>query len=192
MSIIKHIFIVIFLLVITSTNKNISFAQQSATVTNNLTVNSVIVISDASTETSDPTSSVALSLTPSVGASDATGSANFRIRTNQPSWRLVVSKGTYSAGTTSTAESDITITLSTSAGSNGNASAGTLQYTSKTLSSITNGETVVSGTAKTSSTRDSTNTNNFFQVNTSYSIPQDFFFTPGTATITLTFTASAP
>lgn len=191
MSIFKHIFIVLLFLVIIVTSKDSCFAQ-IATVTNNLTVNPTIVISDASTESSNPTQSVALSLTPSVGASNATGSANFRIRTNQPAWHVIVTKGTYSAGTTSTAESDITVALTTSAGSSANASAGTLAYASKTLSSITSGETIVTGTAKTSSLRDSSNTNNYFQVNTSYSIPQDFFFTPGSATTSLTFTLSAP
>lgn len=187
----KNIFIVVFLLVIIFANKNISFAQ-TATITDNFTVNSTLVISDASTEASNPTTAVNLSVTPSVGASDATGSANFRIRSNQATWHVSVSKGTYSAGTTGTAESDITISLSKSAGSTGNNSSCSLSYTSKALSSITNGETVVSGTAKTSSTRDSTNTNNYVQINTSYSIPQDFFFTPGTATTSLTFTLSSP
>lgn len=191
MSSTKHILIVILFLVIIFTNKNLSFAQTSS-VTDNFTVNSALVISDASTEVSNPTQAVSLMITPAVGATDATGSANFRVRSNQPTWHISVSKGTYNAGTTNTAASDVTISLSTSAGSTANSSAASLSYTSKTLSSITNGETVVSGIAKTSSTRDSSNTNNYFQVNTSYSIPQDFYFEPGTATISLTFTLSSP
>jgi len=164
---------------------------QIATITDNFTVNSSLVISDATTEANNPTLNVNISVTPDVGASAASGSANFRLRTNQAMWTLTATKGAFSAGTTGIAQSDITLALATSAGSTANASAGTRAFVSNTLNNITT-TTLVSGTAKTSSSRDSTNTNNYFQVNSTYSINQDFFFTPGSATVPITYTFTSP
>jgi hypothetical protein len=184
-------FIVIFILVVNTSNSNISFAQTS-TITDNFIVPSTLIISDGATEAVDPTSPISLTVTPAVGASDATASQILRIRSNQASWMIAVTKGAFSAGTTSILESDITVAHSKTAGSAGNVSAGTLQYASKTLNLVTSGETVISGSAKTSSTRDSNNLNNYLQIDTTYSIPQDFFFTPGTASISLTYTLTSP
>ncbi len=191
MKMLKYMFIVIFILVVNTSNSNISFAQTS-TITDNFIVPSTLIISDGATEAVDPTSPISLTVTPAVGASDATASQILRIRSNQASWMIAVTKGAFSAGTTSILESDITVAHSKTAGSAGNVSAGTLQYASKTLNLVTSGETVISGSAKTSSTRDSNNLNNYLQIDTTYSIPQDFFFTPGTASISLTYTLTSP
>lgn len=173
--------------------------SQTATVTDNFTVNGALVITDASMDSiagDNPSLTVNISVTPDVGAVNATGSANFRLRTNQAMWTLSATRTAFTASTTNLALTDILLDISTSAGANANASAGTRvsPFTAQTtLNSVgTTTTNVISGTAKTSLNRDSTNTSNYFQVNTTYSVPQDFFFTPGTASATVTYTLTSP
>ncbi len=195
----KFIFNIISILMILFLNSFNSAKSQTAVVTDNFTVNGSLVVTSATSDSAagkNPTLNVNISVTPDLGASNATGSANFRLRTNQTAWRLTASRTALSAGGTGLALTDILLDVSTSAGSNANASAGTRvsPFTSQTtLNSVgTSATNVISGTAKTSSVRDSTNTSNYFQVNTTYSVPQDFFFTPGTASTTITYTLVSP
>ncbi len=175
--------------------------SQSATVPININVNGTLTISDASNDSSagkNPTINVNLSITPDLGAAPATGNANFRIRTNRSNWRLTAQRTSeVDTGPTNIVAMDIALLVTTQAGTNANAMAGTLvaPFTATTdLSNISTAAPVdvVSGTAKTSTARDNTNTNNYFQINTQYSILPDFFFQPGTWRTTITYNLVSP
>ena len=171
----------------------------SAQVPVSVTVNGALVISDADNDTmagENPTKNVNLTIDPDLGQTLQTASANFRVRTNRSTWRLTASKTASSAGGTGLTDADVLLDVSKSAGSNANASAGALMspFTSQTnLSSLsTTAVDVISGTAKTSSAKDNSNTNNWFQVSTTYSVQPDFFYTPGTFSSTITYNLVSP
>ena len=175
--------------------------SQSATVPININVNGTLTISDASNDASsgnNPTINVNLSITPDLGAAPVTGNANFRIRTNRPTWRLTAQRtAEIDTGPTNIVAMDIELLVTTQAGSNANAMAGILVApfnTQTDLSSISTSAPidVISGTAKTSTAKDNTNSNNYFQVNTQYSILPDFFFQPGTWRTTITYNLVSP
>lgn len=175
-------------------------ADGSATVPLSVNVNGSLVISDASNDTAsgkNPTKNVSISVTPDLGAAVATGSANFRIRTNNSTWRLTAQRTTSTVGGTGIADTDVKVDVAKSSGSNASLSAGNLvaPFTSQTnLSSIPTATTadVISGTAKTSTAKDASNTNNWFQVGTTYSIQPDFFYSPGTFSTTITYNLVSP
>lgn len=172
----------------------------SATVPLTLTVNGNLVITDADNDTAsgkNPTKNVSISLTPDLGATTASGNAGFRIRTNNTAWRLTAQRTATSAGGTGIADSDVKVDIAKSAGSSANLNSGALvaPFTAQAdLGNIPSASTadVISGTAKTSSSKDSTNTNNYFQVSTTYSIYPDFFYTPGTFSTTVTYSLVSP
>ena len=181
-------------------SEDVTSAQAAATVPVNVTVNGALVITDASNDSmsgTNPTLNVNLSVTPDLGQSTVTGQANFRIRTNRTTWRLTAQRTASNAGSTGIADTDATLNVSKSAGSTGNASAGALVTPFNAATNINSIPTassvdVVSGTAKTSSAKDGTNTNNYFQVNTTYGIAPDFFFAPGTYNTTITYNLVSP
>ena len=171
----------------------------SAQVPMSVTVNGALVISDADNDTmagENPTKNVNLTIDPDLGQTLQTASANFRVRTNRSAWRLTASKTASSAGGTGLTDADVLLDVSKSAGSNANASAGTFvsPFTSQTnLGSLsTTAVDVISGTAKTSSAKDNSNANNWFQVSTTYSVQPDFFYTPGTFSSTITYNLVSP
>ncbi|MBI2995900.1 MAG: hypothetical protein HYY52_04265 [Candidatus Melainabacteria bacterium] len=175
--------------------------SQSATVPVNITVNGTFTISDAANDSNsgkNPTINVNLSVTPDLGAAPATGDANFRIRTNRSTWRLTAQRTLeIDIGPTNITSKDIGLLVTTQAGINANAAAGTLvpPFNSQTnLNAILTSSPVdvISGTAKTSTARDTTNTNNYFQVNTRYSILPDFFYQPGIWRTTITYNLVSP
>ena len=194
---ILSIFILFLMLTILTVNKEVHGA---ATVPLSVTVNGALVISDASNDTmsgKDPTINVNLSVTPDLGQATVTGGANFRIRTNRSAWRLTAQRTASNAGGTGITDSDVSVTIAKSAGSTANANAGSLVSpfnAATTLMSIptTTASDVVSGIAKTSSSKDGSNTNNYFQVNTTYGIDPDFFYTPGTFSSTITYNLVSP
>jgi len=197
----KIIFLIVTLAILTLySSKDIASAQAAATVPVNVTVNGSLVITDASNDSmagTNPNINVNLSVTPDLGAAIVTGQANFRIRTNRAAWRLTAQRTTSNAGGTGLADTDVTLSVAKSAGSTGNASAGALvaPFTAATtLNSIPTATSadVISGTAKTSSAKDGTNTNNYFQVNTTYGVAPDFFYTPGTYSTTITYNLVSP
>ena len=176
---------------------NLVFAQ--ATVPLNITVNGALVITDASNDSmsgTNPNINVNLSVTPDLSVSTVTGQANFRVRTNKTTWRLTAQRTASNAGTTGIADTDVTVAVTKSAGTTGNANAGTIlsPFTSTNISQIPTASSidVVNGTAKTSSAKDSGNTNNYFQVNTTYGISPDFFFAAGTYSTTITYNLVSP
>lgn len=181
-------------------NANAPKVDAAATVPLSVTVNGSLVISDADNDTmagKDPTKNVNLSVTPDLGHTVQSGSANFRVRTNRATWRLTAQRTASDAGGTGIADTDVLVDISKSAGSSANANAGTLvaPFNAQTnVSSITTATAVdvVNGTAKTSSAKDANNTNNWFQVSTAYSIQPDFFYTPGTYTTTVTYSLVSP
>ena len=195
----KPILILIMLLVCMVQMTNVR-AVAAATVPINVTVNGALVLTDAANDTMlgvNPTLNVNLSVTPDLGQTAVTGGANFRIRTNRNTWRLTAQRTATVDSGTGLIDSDVSVTIAKSAGSTGNANAGNLvaPFTSSTtLMSIPIASTVdvISGTAKTSSAKDGSNTNNYFQVNTSYGVNPDFFFTPGTFSTTITYNLVSP
>ena len=175
--------------------------SQTATVPINITVNGNLTISDANNDASsgkNPTLNVNLTVTPDLGAAAATGDANFRIRTNRSTWRLTAQRTLeVDTGPTNIIAMDVGLSVTTLAGSNANPNAGTkvAPFNSQTdLSNVPVGApvTVIAGTAKTSITRDNTNINNYFQINTRYSILPDFFYQPGTWRTTVTYNLVSP
>ena len=197
----RQIFIPILVILFGFLNLPLETFSQSATVPVNITVNGTLTVSDASNDSNsgkDPTINVNLSVTPDLGAAAATGNANFRIRTNRSVWRLTAQRTTeIDTGPTNISASDINLLVTTQVGTNANSMAGTLAapFNAQTdLSSISTASpvNVINGTAKTSTVRDSTNANNYFQVNTQYSILPDFFFQPGTWRTTITYSLVSP
>jgi len=174
--------------------------KAAASVPLSITVNGSLVVSDASNDTmagKDPTKNVSISVTPDLGATTASGSANLRLRTNNAAWRLTAQRTASNAGGTSITDTDVKVDITKSAGTNASATAGALvaPFTAQTnLSSITTATAVdvISGTAKTSTARDSGNANNWFQINTTYSIEPDFFYAPGTFSSTITYSLVSP
>lgn len=174
----------------------------AATVPLSLTVNGSLVVSDADNDTmagKDPTKNVSISLTPDLGASTASGSANIRVRTNNSTWRLTTSRTATSAGGTGILDTEVKVDIAKSAGSSANLAAGTLVAPFTTQANLSNipvppaaAADVISGTAKTSSMFDNGNANNWFQVNTTYSIYPDFFYSPGTFSSTITYNLVSP
>lgn len=176
-------------------------ATGTATVPLSITVNGACTVTDASTDTmagSDPTLNVTLSVTPDVGETDATDTAAFRIRTNLSMWTLSAQRAGFMAGTTGLTAGDVALDITKTAGSNGVAAACALQapFTGSTdISSISDSSatTICAGTAKTAAAASSSaNTNNYIQIDTDYSVPQDFFFEPGTASDTITYSVTNP
>ena len=180
--------------------EDIAPAQAAAIVPVNVTVNGALVITDALNDSmagTNPNINVTLNVTPDLNAANVTGQANFRIRTNRSAWRLTAQRTISNAGGTGIVDTDVTLSVAKSAGSTGNASAGALvsPFTSSTtLNSIPTASStdVVSGCAQTSNAKDGTNTNNYFQVNTTYAISPDFFYTPGTYSTTVTYNLVSP
>jgi hypothetical protein len=175
--------------------------SQSATVPISINVNGTLTISDANNDASsgrNPTINVNLSVTPDLGAAAVTGNANFRIRTNKATWKLNAQRTQeVDNGPTNITASDIGVLISTQAGSRANSMAGTLvapfnSQTDLSKISIVAPVDVVNGTAKTSTSRDTTNQNNYFQINTQYSIQPDFFYQPGTWSTTITYNLVSP
>ena len=197
----KLVFLTFLLsILILYSSEDYSNAQAAATVPVGISVNGALVITDAANDGMagvNPNINVNLSVTPDLSLSTVTGQANFRIRTNRTTWRLTAQRTASNAGGTGIADTDVTLSVAKSAGSNGNANAGSLvaPFTSSTnLNSIPTATSadVINGTARTSSAKDSTNTNNYFQVNTTYGIAADFFYTPGTYSTTITYNLVSP
>ena len=179
----------------------LSSFSQNATVPINVTVNGTLTISDALNDSNsgkNPTINVNLSITPDLGAAPATGDANFRIRTNRSSWKLTAQRTQeVDTGPTNIVAMDISVLISTQAGSYANAMAGVLVSPFNAQTDINAISTsvpvdVISGASKTSIARDNSNTNNYFQVNTRYSILPDFFYQPGTWRTTITYNLVSP
>jgi hypothetical protein len=175
--------------------------SQTATVPLSITVNGNLTISDANNDASsgkDPTLNVNLSITPDLGAAAAIGNANFRIRTNRSSWKLVAQRTSeVDSGPTNISASDVGLLVTTQAGSKANPDAGSLVAPFNTKTDISKVPTstpvnVVLGKLKTSRERDNTNSNNYFQINTQYSIAPDFFYQPGTWKTTITYNLVSP
>ena len=192
-------YLLLIALLLCASSIKIQEAKAAATVPMSVTVNGALVISDADNDTmagENPTKNVDLTIDPDLGQTLQTASANFRVRTNRSAWRLTASKTASSAGGTGLTDADVLLDVSKSAGSNANASAGTLvsPFTSQTnLGSLsTTAVDVISGTAKTSSAKDNSNANNWFQVSTTYSVQPDFFYTPGTFSSTITYNLVSP
>ena len=174
-------------------------AKAAATVPLTVTVNGSLVITDADNDTmsgKDPTKDVTINITPDLGATTQTGTANFRIRTNRNVWRLTAQKTASNAGGTGLTDADVLLDVAKSVGTAGNLNSGTLvaPFNAQTnIGSVTTTPVdVISGTAKTSSSKDGTNENNYFQVNTTYSVAPDFFYSAGTFATTITYNLVSP
>ncbi len=190
----------LFLVMIFLSGNVISLPEaKSATGTTGLTItsNSSIILSDPSADTmsGNVTRNVSFAITPDLGHTVQSGSTSFRIRANTP-WKVSVTKTALSAGTTGVTDADIKLDVSTMAGTSGVATAGPLviPFNAQTsLASITAiAADVISSGVKTSSARDASNTNNYFDLSTQYSLQPDFFYAPGTVTTTLSYNIVAP
>lgn len=175
--------------------------SQTASVPINITVNGTLTVSDSINDSNagkNPTINVNLSVIPDLGAAEVVGEANFRLRTNRSTWRLTAQRTQETdSGPTNITAKDVGLLITTLAGSNANSMAGTIvsPFNAKTdLSSVSTSQPVdvVNGTSKTSTTRDNGNANNYFQINTKYSVLPDFFYQPGTWSTTVTYNFVSP
>ena len=175
--------------------------SQSATIPINISVNGTLTITNAlddSNNGKNPNINVNLSITPDLGATEVSGDANFRIRTNLEVWRLTAQRTQeIDTGPTNIKATDVGLLVTTQAGTNANPDAGKLvsPFNVKTnLGQVsTSGPiSVIDGSNKTSKNRDTTNANNYFQVNTKYSIQPDFFYSPGTWKTIVTYNLVSP
>ncbi|OGI20790.1 MAG: hypothetical protein A3B68_09650 [Candidatus Melainabacteria bacterium RIFCSPHIGHO2_02_FULL_34_12] len=196
----KILSLILVLLMFGLQSINIKAKAGTAQVPLNITVNGSLVITDADNDNMsgvDPTRSVTIQVTPDLLQSQVTGGINFRIRTNKTAWRLTTNRTASNAGGTGLIDSDISVTIAKSAGTTGNLNAGTIVSPFNAATNLTSIPTsgskdVISGTARTSSAKDSTNQNNYFQVNTLYGVAPDFFYTPGTFSTIITYNLVAP
>jgi hypothetical protein len=192
--------ITMILFLICSSAIYVQEAKSAAQAPIGITVNGVLVISDADNDTAagkDPTKNVNISVTPDLGHTTQSGSANFRVRTNRSTWRLTAQRTVADAGGTGITDSDVKVDIAKSAGASANANAGALVAPFTGQTSLVSIDTamavdVINGTAKTSSARNFNNASNWFQVNTSYSIDPDFFYTPGIYSTTITYSLVSP
>ena len=198
---IKHFFCLALIVSIVILVSPLCSFSQSATVPINITVNGTLTISDALNDSNsgkNPTINVNLSITPDLGAAPATGDANFRIRTNRSAWKLTAQRTQeVDTGPTNIIAMDVNVLITTQAGSNANVMSGILVAPFNTQTDLSVISTsvpvdVINGGAKTSVARDNTNTNNYFQINTRYSILPDFFYQPGTWRTTITYNLVSP
>lgn len=175
--------------------------SQTATIPINISVKGTLTISDANNDSSsgkNPTINVDLSITPDLGATEVSSDAKFRIRTNLKKWKLTAQRTKeVDDGPTNIKADDVGVEVTTQAGSKADPNAGKLlsPFNSKTdLSKISTSRPVdvIKGQNKTSKQRDNSNADNYFQVNTTYSIFPDFFYTPGTWKTTITYNLVSP
>lgn len=174
-------------------------AMGSATVPITITVNGAITVTDASNDTvggKDPTLNVSITVDPDIGATAASDTATFRVRSNYSSWELNAQQTVaFDPDTTAIDEADVAVDIVKTAGADANAAACSLTApfnATADLSDIPTGSTVqvCDGTAKTASAKsNSANADNWLQFETTYTVEQDFFFEPGTATATVTYVA---
>jgi len=190
----KHSLILSALLVVAVCSFTNIQKADAAVANLTITVMNGLTITDTSNTTNPQ--NVAIAITPDVGAAAQTGNANFYIRSNYPTWSLTALRSALSdPSSTGLALTDIgyAVTLGTH-GTNANASAGAVagSFASTTLNTLTtSAQAIVTGSAKTSSARDSANTQNFFKVNNAFTVNQDFFFSPGVVTVSVTYALTA-
>ncbi len=185
------IFAFIFVLFLT-----VNKASADATVNFSANINGSITVSDDSNDASggkDPTLNTSITLTPDLGATVAFGSSNFRVRTNLTMWQLGSQRSGFNAGTTGLDTTDVSLSVTKTAGSNANASSCALQgafsgVTDLSEISTSSATPICTGSAITSSARDTANSTNYLRFQILYFLNQDFFFTPGTASDTITYT----
>ena len=180
--------------------QNANATSGTATVPLAITVNGAVTVTDTADTVHNPgagTLDVSFSVSPDVGASDLTSTKSFRVRTNYTMWKLTGQRAGFSAGATALAATDIGLTITKTAGSNAVAGACTLQspFTGATTInaiSASSATDICAGTsAKTAAARSSSaNANNYLQFDTLYTLAQDFFFEPGSASDTITYTVA--
>lgn len=174
---------------------------QTATVPIMITVNGAITVTDAANDLmagKDPSAlNIAVTVTPDVEETDATATNSFRVRTNHTMWTLSATKTAFNAGTTNIPETSVGYEITKTAGSDADVAACAFQgvFTgATTLDMVTvASQTVCAGTAKIAmAASNSMNVNNYLQFDSTVTVPQDFFFEPGTATSQLDFTVTNP
>lgn len=178
-------------------NFNCSVHAQTATIHTGLNVAGSITLSDDALDTmagKNPTLNVNVSVTPDVEETVAFDLANFRIRTNLSMWQLNAIRSGFSAGTTNLVAGDVALSFIKTAGSDGDSASCSLVapftgVTDLTMISTGSQTAVCTGTSMTANqVSDSTNPNNYVRFQTIYMVPQDFFYDPGVATDTITYT----
>lgn len=195
---IKHtLFVLVIFLAALISNGNKALAD--ATVDLGVTVNGAITITDDSNDTSagvDPTINTNINITPSVGSAVAFGTSNFRVRSNISMWQLTSQRSGFNPGTTGLDETDISLSVTKTAGATGDSASCTLQSPFSGITDLSEVSTssatpLCVGSSKTSASRNNDNTTNYVKFQVLYFVNQDFFFTPGTATESLTFSVSS-
>lgn len=194
--------VLVFLLIcisLTSSSNLIAISNQ-AIVPLNITVLGKLVITDANNDNktgSNPTLNVLLRLTPDLNNQTVSGSSAIRIRTNLTNWKLTALRSDLTNSNTKIDPNDISLRFSTQAGSTANPNCGKLlspfdQVTSLSQIPTANPTEILVGNTKTSIAKDPDNKENWFQLNSNYSISPDFFYGIGEWNTTISYNLVSP
>lgn len=152
-----------------------------------ITVHGKLIITDAESDNKsgeNPTLNVILNLTPSLNSTIVSGKTSMRIRTNLSNWKLTAKRFDLTSNTTNIDPKDVSLTFTTQTGSKANPFAGKLISPFDSTCSLdqipdTSTTDILVGSSKTSLDKDPGNKNNWFQLNSDYSISPDFFYGRG-------------
>ena len=170
---------------------NLLAFSSTSTVPLNITVTGKLVITDASDDSnlgSNDNLNVFLRFTPDTNNSKVSAKSSIRIRTNLRNWKLVAKRDVlYSQKYTqkyppkqNIDPKNISLVFTTKTGSKANPLAGQLvppfnKSTSLNQIPIAYSTDILIGRTKTSSGRDPSNRNNWFQLTSTFSIPSKMF-----------------
>ncbi len=179
-----------FILLFLSFFTNISLAYAQISQPLSITVSGVAEISN----TAGGNSLISINWTniPSIGATNLTNTSSIKVRANTSTWKVQMAKSTANDNETIN-DSEISLSFTKTAGSTGSISSGNIQGGITSLANLSNTPiTVLQGSSKTSSALDNRNSNNYLELNTTYSLVPDFFHNtktfPETHTITFIIT----
>lgn len=181
-------------------SSNITAISNQAVVPLNITVQGKLVITDATSDNDsglNPTLNLYLRLTPDLNNSIVSHSSSIRIRTNLNNWRLTAQRNNFINSTLNIDEKDISLSFTTNAGSKANPNAGKLippfdVETNLSQISSNNPTEILNGISKTSTDKDPTNKNNWFQLTSTYSILPDFFYGYGEFNTIVSYSLVSP
>lgn len=194
----RPLLVILFICISLTSSSNLTAVSNQATVPLNITVLGKLVITDANNDNksgSNPTLNVALKLSPDLNNSTVSGSSAIRIRTNLSAWKLTALRSNQNSNIVD--PNDISLKFTTQAGSNANPNCGKLlapfdQITTLNQISTASPTEILSGNTKTSIAKDPDNRDNWFQLNSNYSISPDFFYGIGEWNTTISYNLVSP
>ncbi len=178
----------------------IKASSNQAVVPLTITVHGKLIITDAENDTKsgeNPTTNVHLSITPELNNSIVSGNSSIRVRTNLSNWKLLAQRIDQSNNTANINPEDIKLHYTIQTGSKANPNSGMLvspfdRTTNLNQLSTTKSTEILIGNSKTSLDKDPTNSNNWFQLTSTYSISPDFFYEKGEWNTVVSYSLVSP